>query len=277
MPERQSRRERREEERRQRRGDQRAARTLKALERNLNAQAASLLVESSEKPDFVATLKKFEDQNLALARASMRKIAAMDGYDTLTVDEQGSKSIEDMLRDGRTFSLGKATSCIAVGIVHDDVGIAGAHTNPITPEETAFALKRRSEFSGEHLTGLDYTIAHLNFTSRPQTRRDFATQTAQQAAEEFATLASGHIPQSGVQIVTYGMFFIPRDEVTQLEQLVVGIIAASPVMQTENSGLGLISVSSNLGKAGELFYGGRGHQRYPTPTFRETDPLLLLH
>ena len=81
-----------------------------------------------------------------------------------------------------------------------------------------------------------------------------------QATEEFVTLAPEGIP-AGTQAFAYGISTASPENVPFYRVVVRKAIKNHPLTKD-------IPVdATNVGKAGSLFYGGKNHPKYNTPTF----------
>lgn len=209
------------------------------------------------------TLADFEaamNPRFAAEIANSLAISQKEGRETLLMDTQGGKSTELLATTGVPFSLGYADPCIAVGIFHEDIGIAGAHRKTTTPESSFEAYQQalldthfRSRFCHADL------LEKLRLMSSAQSRGRVIIQTTQEAVEQFLSLTSNRPPSNGIVVFSYGMRYASPSEVPTLKELVPATLAAHPFMQER--GLHGISIASMIGASGELVYGGKTAQQ----------------
>ena len=81
----------------------------------------------------VTELRAVLEQGYNTALEVEAKIAAVSasarGYETLTTDKADARPAGWFIQTGRAFSSGIASSCIAVAVSHDWVGMGAAHRN----------------------------------------------------------------------------------------------------------------------------------------------------
>lgn len=220
---------------------------------------------ASGKPGYaLADFEAAMNPRAAMDSARVIEIAQMEGHEVLTAGSKGARSVKQLDETGIPFSLGYANPCIAVGIFHEDIGIAGAHKQSVTVS-SSFESYKRALNDPSFL--LEFNLANIYekhlLMSTPQSRRSVVQATTQEALSEFINLAGGNIPSKWITVTPYGVSYIPLDEQIALDRRVLAIVTKHPQIPA-----GAIEFSSKIGSGGELIYGGKNHPKYPIPTFQ---------
>lgn len=199
------------------------------------------------------------------------EVARQEGYEILFPDTKGGKSARQLAETGIPFSLGTALPCIVVGIIHEKVGIAGAHHLTVTAADTFAAYQRALR---EPLFLLQYRSTNAlrqiyRLVAITEKYHQIVAKTTEEALEEFATLAAGDLPTTGIQVFSYGMWYTLPAELPSLNRTIRSTIANSPFMRKQRIPIANIGFTNWIKSAGELIYGGPTHSLYPNPTFLE--------
>lgn len=218
-------------------------------------QITDLLVELNRK------LLQSESANLAYA-------AQKAGFETLTTDTQGRRSIEWFKTHNKPFATGVATRCLVCAIVNGQVGMAASHRNTITVADFEYSI-RRSLDDRQFRQSLEDDSPLLGTMVTPESLRGLVSLTVNQTFDEFSQLAPGGIPVTGTSILFAGLNYLSMEELNP----VVGI--AMKVMHKRISKEGKMlgvkkEIRLNIGGLGKelgVIWGGPNHPSHSEPTF----------
>lgn len=211
-------------------------------------QALDLDALSSTTPEELHSLVSSRyRQALAVEAESDARRGELYGYDRLTTDTRGGRSIEWLARTGKVFSLGIASYCIAVGLFHKDIGLAGSHRNSNTVEDTMETLRIRLDLPKDLL--INYGISG----TKEERLQQVIQTAAQEAIEEFCLLSPNGIPAHGTNVFTYGLFDAQRYKLSGYDDVIEETIKSHRSIKERGVNL---DFKSSLGAMGELVYAG---------------------
>lgn len=183
------------------------------------------------------------------------------GYDVLTSNTSGVRSNVE-LAAGRPFWLGLASQCVAVAVIHRNVGIAGAHLVTVKPSDIKSGLLHilslGSDVAHEELNriyegGHEIMVASLVTL---KSRFDRVDEAIEKAGSLYRTLAAGsdtiYPPWVGITGMNYG---------TEEEQQQVSLHAHATVQKYFPGSV----TDIRIGLAGGIVYGGPVHESLYSP------------
>lgn len=224
-----------------------------------------------------AFIKKVHDVTVNLdhlsksaERQNLDKIAAESGVESLGTDSQGNRSERQLAESGRAFATGVASRCLAVAVIHPEVGIGAAHYNPITPTVMTNYLARRINqgiISDDLLINPNPDrVMEMVGTSGLQ---NITRQTISRALTEFKGIedAPQYIP-TDTQVILTGLDFISSEG----REVVINTTLDSihSVVQGQQKGTGNrtnIRITEHVMEPGGTLYGGVSHPIYAQPAF----------
>lgn len=203
-------------------------------------------------------------------RRHLNKIGLEAGIESLGTDDRGNRSEKELAERGLAFATGVASRCLAVAVVHPDVGIGAAHINPVSSTATIEYLSRRID--KEPLT-LD-----LLFNNDPdrvmqivgeERLRTVTRTTINQALTEFRSIPDGpqYIPSDTSIHITGLNFITPSIKEGVLQ---TALETLHQVVQEQQQGTGRrtnIKISEHLMENGGTIYGGKNHPEYSVPSY----------
>ncbi len=203
-------------------------------------------------------------------RRHLNKIGLQSGIESLGTDDRGNRSEKELAENGRAFATGVASRCLAVAVVHPDVGVGAAHTNPVSSTATIEYLSRRIDNEPVTLDLLFSIDPDRVMQIVGEERLRTATRTTiNHALSEFRNIQDGpqYIP-SNTSVHLTGLNFITpsiKEGVlrTALETL-------HQVVQEQQQGTGRrtnIQISEHLMEDGGTIYGGKNHPEYNVPSY----------
>lgn len=211
--------------------------------------------------DLLQRITSFVERTKGMEKEEFDRRGRKFGYETLITDTHGGRGIDWFRSTGKLFSLGKATACIVVGLVHPDIGMAGAHRNSLRPEDSADQVIKERASKGLPVTNIPRSL---------QSKQDRLTLTLQIAANtavnEFAKLSGGNLPQEGIEIVMYGLSeSVPPEGNPFYRTVILRSLQSHPLITQQ--GIHLSIEVDFIGQAGQVVYGGPRHPKYHFPYF----------
>jgi len=216
------------------------------------AQTMALSAESVEE------MRRILQEHSDAADRVQAQHTALDGqkrgYESLTTNTRGGRSAE-WFDTGKYFSLGYATSCIAIGVFHEDVGLAGSHLNTDTvDDQLERLLKERPDLQ----TG----VTPSTHVERWQRLSGIVAQATHEAIEEFVGLTTDGIIPNGTLLVSYGVTTQPAAARPLIYDVVNRSIDTNPIVRRLP---GDIKHETHLGKVGQLAYGRKNNPQFSRP------------
>lgn len=208
-------------------------------------------------------IEKLYREILNVETVLVQEHAAANGYETLTTDTKGARSAEWFERTGKAFSTGNASSCIAVAVIHEDIGMGASHRNysdvDITVDRYIRAL-----LNPQLATNPDWMRANSSIRN-PRNLDKVVAQAVNEAFEEFNGL-NPVFPQRNTVVAVCGSSELEPPLIKRLRRLVASTIETQPLR-----GVGTeIRYVDYSGKKGDIIYGGKNHPSFYLPSFRQT-------
>ena len=215
----------------------------------------------------ITTYKQFERRKIDAERKAFARMGRIGRFDALTTDTKSAKPVRWMQQHRRYFSAGRASTCLAVAVIHAEVGIGASHRTSVSPGDLVDAMVR---------TARDAQYAHfVEQMTRAQRIRLIVSQetlyqtvrvTVGEAIGEFLSVRRSKepTPTENIVIIPYGLFYLDTPSAIAVTQNIEECVREHPAFRNTSS----LTVS-HVGHMGELRYGGPGHDLYSTPQFIE--------
>lgn len=195
-------------------------------------RSAQLALSDADPEVIKIQLNKAYQEMLKEERKVKCELAEKKGYETLTTDTKGRRTAQWFLETGKAFSTGEAKTCIAIGICHEDIGIAGVHVNT-RPIDVILKTLLKMKIDPNFL----HSMRHKGRSDRaketvsPVKVSSIVTNAVYDAMNQFAMITGRQMPQSGITIVAYGMDYLSSQEAQAFNQVVIAGIAKHPLMR----------------------------------------------
>ncbi|OGG04817.1 hypothetical protein A2Z33_05910 [Candidatus Gottesmanbacteria bacterium RBG_16_52_11] len=195
------------------------------------------------------------------ADANAIEYARENGYDVLTSNTSAVKSNTE-LRNGKPLWMGLASQCVAVAVIHRNVGIAGVHVVTVNRNDIKSGILRllasgpekfRQEMVRINEGGHEVMVASI---VPPETRLIRVGDAVTQAATLYRQLSAGTGASGPPWVGITGMNYGSVEEQRQ---------AADYARQVIDENFPGASTDIRIGLAGGVIYGGPQHPQFSRP------------
>jgi hypothetical protein len=240
----------------------------KAMEEE--AAIADRKIQRTSDPDRLAELyKQYATRVARYERLGADARGELERCEMMISNQTSPKPIEWFTEPSRTISTNVATTCVAAAVVHAERGVALAHydTNTIEARVTN-TIRGRSDlrFIRQMHSAADRE-ARQRIMLTDDTRRAVLDYTIAEAHRAFVGLSTEQLPTAGTHIVLCGIYYLAPDDIASLNDF--ARVCIDNHFTTPSSYV----LTSFLGVAGEILYGGPNHELYSSPTIRPLESI----